>query len=109
MAIPHAQPGDVIDVRPLAAALATTKTHTLLKTDETEIIRLIMNAGKVLADHKAPGDITIHCLEGKMTLTALGKSQELTAGQLVYLPPGEPHSVHCIDDASFLLTIIRRK
>ena len=105
MAIPHAQPGEVIDVRPLGSALAAAKTGTLLKTEKVEIIRLVMAAGKVLKEHKAPGEITVHCLEGKIAFTALGKTHELMAGQLLYLPAGEPHSVQCLEEASFLLTI----
>jgi quercetin dioxygenase-like cupin family protein len=106
MAIPHANPGDVIDVRPLGAALATTKTSTLFKTERIEVVRLVMAAGKEITQHKAPGEITVHCLEGRIAFTALGKTQELTAGQLLYLGPGEPHSVKCVEGASFLLTIL---
>lgn len=106
MAIPHAKPGDEIDVRPLGSALAATKTSTLLKTERIEVVRLIMAAGKEIAQHKAPGEITVHCLEGRIAFTALGQTQELTAGKLLYLGPGEPHSVKCVEDASFLLTIL---
>jgi quercetin dioxygenase-like cupin family protein len=106
MAIPHAQPGEVIDVRPLGASLATAKTTTLLKSSNIEVVRLVMTAGKEIAEHKAPGEITVHCLEGKVAFTALGQTHELTAGQMLYLGAGEPHSVKCIEDASFLLTIL---
>ena len=106
MAIPHANPGEVIDVRPLGAALTTTKTNTLLKTERIEVVRLVMAAGKEITQHKAPGEITVHCLEGRIAFTALGKTQELTAGEFLYLSPGEPHSVKCVEDASFLLTIL---
>jgi quercetin dioxygenase-like cupin family protein len=106
MAIPHAQPGEVIDVRPLGAALASTKTTTLIKTERIEVVRLAMSAGKEIAQHKAPGEITVLCLEGRIAFTALGRTQELTAGQLLYLEPAEPHSVKCMEDASFLLTIL---
>ena len=106
MAIPHAQPGEVIDVRPLGSSLGTTKTATLLKTGKIEVVRLVMTAGKEITQHKAPGEITVHCLEGKIAFTALGQTHELTAGQMLYLGAGEPHSVKCIEDASFLLTIL---
>jgi quercetin dioxygenase-like cupin family protein len=106
MAIPHANPGEVIDVRPLGAALAISKSGTLLKTKNLEVVRLVMIAGKEIAEHKAPGDITVHCLEGKVGFTALGQTHELTAGEMLYLNAGEPHSVTCIEDASFLLTIL---
>lgn len=108
MAIEHANPGDVIDVRPLGAALAGTKTAALLKTANLEVIRLVMTAGKELAEHKAPGDITVHCLEGKIAFTAAGVTRELAAGQMLYLTAGDPHSVKCIEAASFLLTIARK-
>lgn len=109
MAIPHANPGGVIDVRPLGAALATTKTHMLLKTEHVEVVRLVMTAGKELAEHKAPGDITVQCLEGRIAFTALGKTEELSAGQMLYLTAGRPHSVRCVEDASFLLTILLKR
>lgn len=105
MAVSHAKPGEVIDVRPLGAGLATAKTSTLMKTQGIEVVRLVMVAGKVLKDHKAPGEIMVHCLEGKINFIALSQTHELNAGQLLYLPAGEPHSVECLEDASFLLTI----
>ena len=106
MAIPHANPGDVISVRPWGASLVTYKTHTLLKTEHVEVVRLVMTKGKEISEHKAPGEITVQCLEGKIAFTALGKTEELSAGQMLYLTAGEPHSVKCIKDASFLLTIL---
>lgn len=106
MAIPHANPGDVIDVRPLGAALAATRTHTLLKADHIEVVRLVMAAGKEIAEHKAPGEITVQCLEGKIAFTTLGQTHELQAGQMLYLPAGEPHALRCLEDASILLTIL---
>jgi quercetin dioxygenase-like cupin family protein len=106
MAISHAQPGEVIDVRPLGPTLATAKTTTLVKSGKIEVVRLVMTAGKEIAEHKAPGEITVHCLEGKVAFTALGQTHELTAGQMLYLEAGELHSVKCIENASFLLTIL---
>lgn len=106
MAIPHANPGEVIDVRPLGPAIANTVTHTLIKTDKLEVVRMVMTAGKEIDEHKAPGEITVHCLEGKIAFNALGKTVELSAGQMLFLNPEQPHSVRCIEDASFLLTIL---
>lgn len=106
MAIEHAKPGEVVDVRPLGSALADSKTHTLFKTNNLEVVRLVMSAGKEISEHEAPGEITVQCLEGKIAFTALGKTEELGAGQMLYLASEEPHSVKCIEDASFLLTIL---
>ncbi len=106
MAIPHASPGDVIDVRPFGSNLSAAKTATLFKTERWEVVRVVMTAGKEIASHNAPGEITVQCLEGAIALAAMGKTQTLRAGDLIYLSAVEPHAVKCIEDASFLLTIL---
>ena len=106
MSIPHANPGDVVDVRPLGAALATTGTRTMVKTKSIEVIRMVVPAGKVIPTHKAKGELVVQCLEGKVAFTACEKTHELVAGQLLYLPTGEPHSLRGIEDGSLLLTIL---
>ncbi len=105
MSIPHAIPGEVVDVRPLGAALATTVTKTLVKTDSIDVIRMVVPAGKEIPTHKAKGELIVQCLEGKIAFTACGKTHELEAGQLLYLPTGEPHSLRGIEDGSLLLTV----
>lgn len=107
MAIPHAQPGDVIDVRPLADKLAESITKTLIKTQHVEVIRMVLPAGKVLSDHKAPGELIVQCLEGDITFTTMGEPKRLLAGDMLYLAAGEPHELVVIENSSFLLTIMR--
>lgn len=106
MALEHASPNEVVDVRPFGEALADSKTRTLFKTKNLEVVRLVMPAGKEISEHQAPGEITVQCLEGKIKFTALGKTKVLEAGQMLYLDAEEPHSVKCVEDASFLLTIL---
>jgi len=108
MSIQHAKSGEVIQL-PLGAALGSSKTTTLAKTADLELIRLVLSAGKELPTHKAPGEITVQCLEGRIAFTAGGQTQELTAGQLLYLTAGEPHSLKGIEDSSLLVTILLPK
>lgn len=107
MAIPHAAPGQTIDVRPLGPALAGTKTSALLKTDRLEVIRLVVPAGKQIPSHKVAGEITVQCLEGRVAFTALGETHELEAGQMLYLTGGADHALEGLEDASVLVTILR--
>ena len=109
MAIPHAQPGEVVDVRPLGSALASAQTHTLVRAEQVEVIRLVVPAGKEIPEHKAKGEIVVQCLEGRVAFTAFGQTQNLEAGKLLYLPTGEPHSVKGVEDASLLLTVLLPK
>jgi len=109
MAIPHAKAGEIVDVRPLGSALASAQTKTLVRAEQVEVIRLVVPAGKEIEEHKAKGEIVVHCLEGRVAFTAFGKTQNLEAGKLLYLPKGEPHTVKGIENASLLLTVLLPK
>ncbi len=63
-------------------------------------------AGKEIDEHQAKGEIVVQCLEGRVAVTAFGKTQDLEAGQLLYLPTGEPHKLKGIENASLLLTVL---
>jgi len=101
-----ASPGDPIDVRPLGSALVSAHTRTLVRTTAVEVVRLIVLAGQEIRQHRSKGETIVHCLEGRVAVTALGKTQPLEAGQLLELPAGEPHALKGIEDASLLLTIL---
>lgn len=98
------KPGEIIDVTPFASALAEAKTSRLIKTDQFELLRLVLSAGKVIAEHSTPGQITVQCLEGRIEFTAAGKTETLGPGQLLYLEGGEPHSLRCLEATSVLVT-----
>ena len=106
MSIPHANPGEVVDVRPLGASLAAATTRTLVKTDALDVIRMVVPAGKEIQTHRAKGELVVQCLEGKIAFTACGKTHDLEAGHLLFLPTGEPHSLRGIEDGSLLLTVL---
>jgi quercetin dioxygenase-like cupin family protein len=108
MSIQHANSGDVVTLR-LGSELNSSKTTTLAKTTNLELIRLVLPAGKEIPPHKAPGEITVQCLEGKVAFTANGTTQEMTAGQLIFLAAGELHAVKGIEDSSLLVTILLGK
>jgi nucleotide-binding universal stress UspA family protein/quercetin dioxygenase-like cupin family protein len=99
--------GDVFDVRPLGSALHSAHTRKLLRADALELVRLIVRTGEEVPQHTTQGEVIMQCLEGRVNVTALGKTQVLAAGSLIALPAGEPHAVRGVEDASLLLTIVR--
>jgi nucleotide-binding universal stress UspA family protein/quercetin dioxygenase-like cupin family protein len=102
----RASPGDLIDARPLGSGLASARTRTLVRTPAVQVVRLIVRECQEIPEHQSQGEIIVQCLEGRVTCTALGKTQVLEAGKLLYLPAGEPHTLQGIEDASLLLTIL---
>lgn len=108
MAIHHAAPTEIINVRPLGAALKQNITQTLIKTETLEVIRIVAPAGKHFHPHRVAGEITVQCLEGRIRFTVDGSDHELAAGQMLYLAGGAEHSLEGIEDSSALLTILLR-
>ena len=109
MAIAHAAPGQIVDVQPLGSGLCETRTIALFKTDELEVIRLVMPADKTMPPHKVKGEITIQCLEGEIELVIDGQPQRMKAGQLVWLEGDADHALKAISNSSLLVTIVLRK
>ena len=106
MAIHHAKSGEVIDVRPLGEALAKTITHTIVKTDQLEVIRIVLPAGNELPTHQVPGEITVQCVEGRVEFTIGQVSRELMAGSMLYVESGGEHSLRARENSSLLVTIL---
>lgn len=108
MAISHFQSGEIISLL-LGDALSDSQSTTLVKTDDLELIRIIIPAGKVIPRHTAAGEITVQCLEGRVVFITDHRTQELNAGQLLFLKAGEPHSLAGLEDSSILVTRIHSK
>jgi quercetin dioxygenase-like cupin family protein len=109
MAISHARSGEPINVRAFGAALPSEKSVALFKSEQLEVIRLVLLAGKSMPPHKVAGEITIQCIEGRIDVTVGGQSQVLQAGQLLFLAGEVAHGVVALEDASALVTFVLRK
>lgn len=106
MALKHAIPGEVISLSPLGEGLRGARTEAIVKTKSFEAVRLVVHAGRVIPTHKVPGQITLHCLEGRVEIGLDNSCLELRPNGWIYLEGGEPHEVRGIEDSSLLLTIL---
>lgn len=105
MSLPKAKPGEVINVRPLEKRLPTERSTTLVKTDDLEVLRLVLPAGKRINTHRAPGEVLIQCIEGEVQLHLADGPRDMAAGDLIYLPAAEPHAVETKTNSSLLVTL----
>lgn len=109
MAQVHAASGEVVDVRPLGAAqggsLGPLVSTAIMKSDQLELIRLVLPLGKGMREHRVSGEITVQCLEGLIAFTTPSADLRLGPGQLVHLRGGVTHSLLALADSSALLTI----
>lgn len=106
MALDHADSAQPFDVRPLGEALERSKSTALFKSEQIEVMRLVLLAGRSMPPHRVDGEITVLCLEGRVNFDADGRMIELGAGQMLYLHGGVVHSLHALEDASMLVTVV---
>ena len=92
------QPGD-------RESVSGRRSEILVKTDDLRVLLVTMRAGATLAEHSAPGTITIHAIQGEVVVDADGATHDLRVGSLVSLAAGVRHSVRARTDGAFLLTI----
>jgi len=106
MAIPHARSGQVVDILPRDRSLPSDQSYAIFKSDQLEVMRLVLQAGKAFPPHRVAGEITVQCLEGRVELDVDGARQVLRAGQLAYLEAGVLHGLVGLTDADVLVTIV---
>lgn len=103
MAAAHARSGEIVALSASAAG-TSPQTATLVKSDEWEVLRLVLPAGKELPAHRSAGEIVVQCVEGRTAFSSHGRTQDLTAGHLVFLAAGEPHALRAATDSILLVT-----
>ena len=81
------------------------RSETLLKTPSLRVVLITMRAGTELADHTAPGPITVQPLLDRFALVLEAEEQEITPGTVVALAEGTRHAVRAVETGAFLLTI----
>jgi quercetin dioxygenase-like cupin family protein len=106
MALHHAAPGEVVDLETWGEDLPSGGTKAIVKTDEMELIRMVLAGGKKVDTHQVASPVVIHCLSGLIEIDTMGKSERLGPGQLMHLASNEPHAVRAKEDSQVLLTVV---
>lgn len=106
MALPHAQPLDVINVAPLGEKLQGAVSTSLIKTERIQLLHMVLAAHQDQPQHHVSEECTIHCLEGEVELVMNGGVRKLRPGNLVLLPAGEKHSLRARTNCAVLVTLL---
>ena len=106
MAIPHASSGQVVDILWRDGALPSDLSYAVFKSEQLELMRLVLPAGKTFPPHRVAGEITVQCLSGSLEVNVDGTRQVLRTGQLMFLEGGVQHGLLGLEDAIALVTIV---
>ena len=106
MSLHHASSGERIRIHPPADNLPDSQSIALLKSQQLEVMRLVLPQGRSVPPHDVPGEITLQCLEGAVDIQAHGKTETLRAGEMLFLEGGVSYALHAPEDCVVLMTVV---
>jgi quercetin dioxygenase-like cupin family protein len=78
---------------------------SLVKAKDLRVVLEVLRAGADVAEHRAPGTITVQVLEGEIRFQTGQDTFRVRQGEMLALPAGRLHSVEAVRDSAFLITI----
>ena len=106
MALPHAQPLDVINVAPLGDQLQGTVSTSLIKTDRIQLLHMVLAPHQEQPMHHVDDECTIHCLEGLVDVVTGSGVRQLRPGNVVVLPAKQQHALKARAESAVLVTLL---
>jgi quercetin dioxygenase-like cupin family protein len=80
--------------------------QTVVQTPNLRVSRLTFSRGQRLAPHSTLRQAVVQILSGRCEFSLGEQVSQLEAGDLVWMPPGQPHAVRAAEDFSMLLTLV---
>jgi quercetin dioxygenase-like cupin family protein len=93
--------GSLVEVAP-----GSTVSRTVLKAEGARLVLFSFDAGQELSEHTAAMPVLLQVLDGRLTVSAAGRSIELAPGGVVHLTARLPHSVLAVEPSRLLLTML---
>ena len=84
----------------------STVSKTVLKAEGLRIVLFAFDAGEVLSEHTAAMPVVLQVIEGRLSVTAAGRTVELVPGGVVHLATREPHSVEALEPTKMALLML---
>ena len=106
MALPHAQPLDVINVGPFGEELHGQVSTSLIKTDRIQLLHMVLAPHQDVPQHHVDDECTIHCLEGEVEVVTGAGVRKLRPGNVIVLPARARHSLRARSEAAVLVTLL---
>jgi quercetin dioxygenase-like cupin family protein len=82
-------------------------SKTIIDKPVGSLTLFAFDKGQKLSEHTAPYDAVVEVIDGRGALTIGGKLVNVSAGQIIIMPAGVPHSVNAEEKFKMLLIMIR--
>jgi quercetin dioxygenase-like cupin family protein len=82
-------------------------SRQITKSEAGNVTLFAFDIGQELSEHTAPYDALVHVLDGSAEIRISGRPYDLTAGEAIVMPAGEPHALKANKRFKMLLTMVR--
>ncbi len=102
----HVKSAEVINLNTLKDGMSEHSTFALIKTENMEVIRMVLPRGRDVMEHSVEGEISVQCLKGNVIFHVGDEAIELSENEWFYLKSGEPYAFHAKEETVLLVTIL---
>ena len=92
---------ELVQVQP-----AATVSRTVLRAAGVRVVMFSFDVGQELTEHTAAMPVLLQVLEGRLAITANGRTEELLPGGLIHLDARLPHAVLAHEPSLLVLTML---
>jgi quercetin dioxygenase-like cupin family protein len=82
-------------------------SRTIIDQKSGTVTLFAFDEGQGLSEHTAPFNAMVYAMDGKVRVTISGKPFDLSAGDAIIMPAGQPHALQAISRFKMMLIMIR--
>ncbi|MDD4956403.1 MAG: cupin domain-containing protein [Candidatus Omnitrophica bacterium] len=82
-------------------------SRVIAKEPAGNVTMFAFDKGEGLSEHTAPFNAIVYVLEGKAAVTISGGEHQVSSGEAIIIPAGEPHALKAMDRFKMLLIMIK--
>ncbi len=93
----------------LPVAAEATTSRVVVNNPLLRVVVFAFDTGEMLTDHSSPRAVVVHLLEGAVRFTYGGTEYAMVTGDVIYLAPGERHSLVADSPSRLSLVMVDRE
>ena len=82
-------------------------SRELIRKETGTVTIFAFDKGEGLSEHTAPFDAMVQVIDGKAEIIISGKSNMVSAGEMIIMPANDPHALNAVENFKMVLTMIR--
>ena len=83
-----------------------TTSRVVVNNDVLRTVIFTFDAGQLLTEHASPRAVVVTLLEGEMDFSIGERTERMTAGDVIYLAPGDRHALTAVTECRLQLVMV---